>query len=254
MTRVLVTGTDRPIGKAMLPRLVKHDLTPVAGVGDMAGPVMCIDHDLIADGQVGVELDTHSGIGAALEGITTVIHTADARPGGSHDIPEAARCLAAACVDRGVHLIFLSRVGADISSLAHRKGLWQAEQVIEQTDGLGYTIQRITHTHPSVEKLLQGPFLPLPKGTPIQPVSPSDIAGRIVGLVQVGPSQRVRDYGGPELLRFADAAHIYKQTRKTIPRKVPLPKVGVLAEALAGVHVTKTGDRGNETFRHWLTK
>jgi hypothetical protein len=75
----------------------------------------------------------------------------------------------------------------------------------------------------------------------------------VVGLVQVGPSQRVRDYGGPELMRFADAVHIYKQVRKTIPRKVPLPKVGVLSEALAGVHVTKTGDRGTETFRQWLT-
>ena len=252
MTRVLVSGTDRPIGKAILPRLVKHELTPVAGVGDMAGPVMCIDHDLIADGQVGVELDTHGSIAAALDGISTVIHTADARPGGSHDVPDAARALAAACADRGVHLIFISRVGADISSLAHRKALWQAEQVIEQTDGLGYTIQRVTHTHPSIEKLLQGPFLPLPKATPVQPVSPSDIAGRVVGLVQVGPSQRVRDYGGPELMRFADAAHIYKQVRDTLPRKVPLPKVGVLAEAIAGVHVTKTGDRGTESFRQWL--
>ncbi len=252
MTRVLVTGTDRPIGKAILPRLVKYGFTPVAAVGDAVGPMTSIDHDLIADGQVMVELDTHSSISAALEGISTLIHTADARPGGSHDIPESVRAMAAACADRDVHLIFLSRVGADVSSLSHRKKLWQAEQVVEQTDGLGYTIQRITHTHPAVEKLLQGPWLPLPKATPIQPVSPNDVAGRLVGLIQVGPSQRVRDYGGPELMRFADVTHIYKQARKTIPRKVPLPKVGVLAEALAGVHVTKTGDRGTETFRQWL--
>jgi hypothetical protein len=53
-------------------------------------------------------------------------------------------------------------------------------------------------------------------------------------------------------MRFADCAHIYKQARNTIPRKVPLLKVGVLSEALAGVHVTKTGDRGTETFRQWL--
>ena len=253
MTRVLVTGTDRPIGKAILPRLVEYNLTPVAGVGDMAGPVMSIDHDLIADGQVGVELDTHSSISAALEGVDVVIHAADVRPGGSHDIPDALRALASACADRGVHLMFLSRVGADLSSLTHRKKLWQAEQVVEQTAGLGYTIQRITHTHPSVEKLLQGPWLPLPPATPIHPVSPNDVAGRVVGLVQVGPSQRVRDYGGPELMKFADAAHIFKQVRKKLPRKVPLPKVGVINEAVAGVHVTKTGDRGTETFRQWLS-
>ena len=74
MTRVLVTGTDRPIGKAILPRLVKHGFTPVAGVGDTAGPVMSIDHDLIADGKVDVELDSHSSISTALEGISTMIH------------------------------------------------------------------------------------------------------------------------------------------------------------------------------------
>jgi len=249
----MVTGTDRPVGAAILPRLVKYHLTPVAGVGDPAGPVMSIDHDLIADGQIGVELDTHSSIGGALEGISTVVHTADARPGGSHAIPDAMRAMGTACADRGIHMIFLSRVGSDVSSLNHRKQLWKAEQVIEQIPGLGYTIQRITHTHPSVEKLMQGPWLPLPQGAPIQPVSPNDVAGRIVGLVQVGPSQRVRDYGGPELMRFADAAHIYKQSRKKLPRKVPLPKVGAISEAVAGVHVTKTGDRGAETFRHWLT-
>ena len=252
MSRVLVTGTDRPVGKAILPRLVKHGLTPVAAVGDTAGPVMSIDHDLIADGHVGVELDTHSSIAATLENIATVIHAADVRPGASNDIAESARALASACADRDVHLIFLSRVGADISSLSHRKALWQAEQVIEQTEGLGYTIQRVTHTHPSVEKLLGRPWLPLPPATPIQPVSPNDIAGRVVGLAHAGPSQRVRDYGGPELMRFTDVAHIYKQVRKTVPRKVPLPKVGVLAEALSGVHVSETGDRGTETFRDWL--
>lgn len=252
MTRVLVTGTDRPIGKAILPRLVRHGFTPIAAVGEGNGPVMSIDHDLIADGRVDVDLDTHSSIHAALDGVSTLIHTSDVRPGGSHDIPDAVRAMASACADRGVHLILLSRVGADVSSLGHRKKLWQAEQVVEQTEGLGYTIQRITHTHPSIEQLLSGPWLPLPKATPIQPVSPDDVAGRVVGLVQVGPSQRVRDYGGPELMRFAEVAHIHKQIRKDIPRRVPLPKVGVIAEALDGVHVTRTGDRGTETYRQWL--
>jgi len=254
MTRVLVTGTDRPIGKAMLSRLVKHDLIPVAGVGDFAGPVMSIDQNAISGGHVDIDLDAHSSVTAALEGISTVIHAADTRPNGSDDIADAARALASACADRDIHLIFLSRVGCDLSSLSHRKNLWQAEQVVEQTDGLGYTIQRITHSHPAVEKLLQGPWLPLPKATPIQPVSPHDVAGRVVGLVKVGPSHRVRDYGGPELMRFDDAAHIYKQAGNPLPRKLPIPKIPVVAEALAGVHVTPTGDRGTQTFREWLKK
>ena len=254
MTRVLVTGTDRAIGKAILPRLIKHGLLPVAVVGDVAGSVMCIDHDLIADGQVDAGVGAHTTIGAALDGVSAVIHAADVRPGGTHDIPDAMRALATACVDRDVHLLLLSRVGTDISSISHRKQLWKAEQVVEQTAGLRHTIQRVTHTHPSVEKLLQGPWLPLPQGTPIQPVSPDDIAGRVVGLVQAGPSQRVRDYGGPELMRFADVAHIYKQVRKKLPRKIPLPSFGVISEAVDGVHVSKTGDRGTETFRQWLER
>lgn len=252
MTRVLVTGTDRPIGRATIPRLARYDCIPVAAVGDAAGAVVAIDHDLVADHQIAVDLDTHSSILGALDGFDALIHTADARPGGSESVTESARAMATACADRNVHLVYVSRVGADASSIDHRQQLWKAEQVIEQTNGLAYTLQRITHTHPSVERLMQGPWLPLPAGTPIQPVSPADVAARVVGLVQAGPSERVRDYGGPELLRFADAAHIYKQVRGSVPRKVPLPKMGVIGEAVNGVHVTQTGDRGNETFREWL--
>lgn len=254
VTRVLVTGTDRPVGAALLPRLVRHDCLPVAAVGDPASAITSIDHDLVADGEIAVDLDIHANVAAALEEIDCVVHTTDIRPGGSADIPQSVRALAAACADRAVHLVLLSRVGTDVSSLAHRKALWQAEQIVEQTADLGYTIQRITHTHPATERLLQGPWLPLPSATPIQPVSPDDVAGRIVGLVQAGPSQRVRDYGGPELMRFADVVHIYKQVRGSAPRKVPLPSVGVIAEALDGVHVTESGNRGTETFRTWLER
>jgi len=254
MTRVLVTGTDRPVGAAILKRLVKHGLTPVAAVGDPVGPVTAVDHDLIADGQIAVDLDAHQSVHGALEGIDAVIHAADVRPGASEDLPDTARALGQACADRNVHLVMLSRVGADLSSLAHRKALWQAEQVLEQTPGLGYTIQRITHPHPAVLKLFDAPWLPLPPGTPIQPVSPSDVAGRAVGLVQAGPSQRVRDYGGPELMRFATACTVHRQVTKAKHRKLPLPKVGVIGEALDGVHVTQTGDRGIETFRQWLER
>ena len=254
MTRVLVTGTDRPVGAAILPRLVRHGLSPVAAVGDPASAITSVDHDLVADGRIAVDLDIHASISAALEDIGVVIHAADIRPGGSEDIPASVRALATACADREVPLLLLSRVGADLSSLAHRRALWQAEQVVEQTPGLRYTIQRITHTHPAAEQLLQGPWLPLRPQTPIQPVSPDDVAGRVVGLVQAGPSQRVRDYGGPELMRFADLVHIHKQIRRSAPRKVPLPSVGVIAEAVNGVHVTESGSRGTETFRAWLER
>jgi len=160
--------------------------------------------------------------------------------------------MATACAANNVHLVYVSRVGADQSSLDHRRELWESEQLLERTAGLELTIQRITHPHPALAQLMQGPWLPLPSGTPVHPVSPNDVAGRIVGLVQSGPSGRVTEYAGPELMRFADAAHIYKQVRGSIPRKVPLPKLGVIAEAVAGVHVSKTGDRGSETFREWL--
>lgn len=254
MTRVLVTGTDRPVGAAILPRLVRHGLKPVAAVGDPASAITSIDHDLVTDGEIAVDLDIHANVFAALDGIEAAIHAADLRPGGSEDIAQTARALASACAERRVHLVFISRVGADQSSLAHRKALWQAEQIVEQTKGLDYTIQRVTHTHPATEQLLHGPWLPLPANSPIQPVAPDDVAGRVVGLVQAGASQRVRDFGGPELMRFTDVVHIYKQVRGSAPRKVPLPSIGVMSEALDGVHVTETGDRGSHTFRAWLAE
>lgn len=252
MTRVLVTGTDRPTGQAVIPRLLRHSITPIALAGDVGGPVVTIDQDTMADHTIAVDLDTRPSLTQALEGVDALVHVADVRPGGSESIANAAQAMATACLAQNVHLVFVSRVGADQSSLDHRRDLWQAEQLLERTKDLELTIQRVTHPHAALAQLMQGPWLPLPPATPVQSVSPDDIAGRIVGLIQSGASGRVREYGGPELMRFADAAHIYKQVRGSIPRKVPLLKLGVIGEAVAGVHVTKTGDRGSETFRNWL--
>lgn len=252
MTRVLVTGTDRPTGQAMIPRLLRHDISPIALAGNVDGPVVTIDQETMADHTIAVDLDTRASLTQALDGVDALVHVADVRPGGSSSVLGAAQALARACVANNVHLVYVSRVGADQSSLDHRKGLWESEQLLERTDRLDVTIQRITHPHPALAQLMQGPWLPLPSATPIQPVSPDDVAGRVVGLIRSGPSGRVREYGGPELMRFADAAHIYKQVRGSVPRKVPLPKLGVIGEAVAGIHVTRSGDRGNETFRTWL--
>ncbi len=254
MTRVLVTGTDRPLGQAVLPRMLRHGFTAVAAIGDVAGEVVALDSSRVIDHDIVVDLDTHSSIKTALADIDALVHTADSRPGANSSIVDAARAMASACAETDTHLIFVSRVGTDVSSLDHRKDLWQAEQIVEATHGLGYTIQRITHTHDAAAALFTQPWLPLPKGAAIQPVAPADVAGRIVGLVHAGPSERVRDYGGPELISFAQLSSIHDQVRGSLPRRVPLPKFGVFAEAINGVHVTINGDRGRITYRHWLTE
>ncbi len=252
MTRVLVTGTDQAIGASLLARLVRHDLIPVAAVGDGTGPVLAFDGAAVRDHAIAVDLDTHSSIEAALNDIDVLVHSRDVRPGQTASITDSVKAMASACADTDTHFVMVSRVGADLSSLDHRKQLWQAEQIIEDTPGLGFTIQRVTHPHAALKSLMQGLWLPLPAATPVQPVSPNDIAGRVVGLIKVGPSQRVRDFGGPELMSFREASNIMRQVTGSLPRSIPLPRVGVLAEARDGVHVTRSGDRGSESFRNWL--
>lgn len=252
MTRVLVTGTTRPTGQAVLARLAQHGFETAAAVGDPAGRIVALDHSTVAANELAIDFDTHTNMVSALEGASTLIHAADIRPGGSESIIDSASAIASACAECNVHLVLLSRVGADQSSLEHRRHLWQAELLLEAIEGLKYTIQRITHPHPALAALMSGPWLPLPGSTPVQPVSPSDVAGRVVGLVQVGASARVKDFGGPELMRFSEACHIYRQVHSTLPRRVPVPHIGVIGEAVNGVHVSQTGDRGHETFRWWL--
>lgn len=250
-----MTGSGSDTGQALVSRLVRHDMIPVVAVGEPTGALVAVDGAAVADhSEITVDLDTHSSITAALEGIDTVVHAADVRPGRSDDVVESVRAIAGACADRGVHLILLSRVGADASSIGHRKQLWAGEQLVEATKGLGWTIQRVTHPHPSIVDLVDRPVYALPAATPLQPVSPDDIAGRLVGLVHAGASERVRDFAGPELMRFADFVHIQKQVRGDAPRKIPFPRVAVFAEALDGVHVSQTADRGTETFREWLKR
>lgn len=251
MQRVLVTGTNNSLGQSVIANLARHDFSPVVVAGELSGQVVAVDAEHAID-RIAVDLSTFDSLREALGDVSTLIHTADFRPVKGAAILDAARTIASACADSGTHLIYVSRVGVEVSSIKHRKKLLTAEQVIKATPNLGFTIQRITHPHGSLEQMMQARWLSYPPTAPVQSVDERDVADRLVGLTQAGPSGLVQDFGGPELLRFSEAAFIYKQVRNTLPRKVPIPPIGIMKEAIDGAHVCPHGDRGHRTFRNWL--
>lgn len=246
MKRVLVTGAETEIGRRLLARLVEHDIEPVAFFSEP--PTESIGGDYF---EVVGDVSDIDEVGGAVVGVEAAIHLTPPSS-GSRGVNKSAEVLAEACAVRGVHLLYPSLVGADQSGLPNLKARWKAEQSIVGMPGLGWTIQRTTFTHRQLAASLQGQVWPLPGAVPVQPVAGEDVAARLVGLLQAGPSGRVTEYGGPELMTFADAVGIYKQVRGRAPRRIPIPRVGPFKEAIDGLHATPDGDRGRVTFREWL--
>lgn len=248
MSRVLVTGAAGELGSLVVERLHRHDHDVVAFVveGGRVVPPPGV-HSIVGD------IRNEKEVRAALGGVQAVVHAAT-RPSRANAVDvKGAEVMAKACASAGVHLVYPSIVGADESSLRYHKAKWQAEKVIHDEPGLEWTIQRATQFHSLIASFASAKVLPLPGRSAVQPVAAEDVAGRLVGLVQAGPSGRVRDYGGPELMTFAQAVQIYKHVRGSAGRALPLPRLGPLANAVAGTFVTPDGDRGRMTFRDWLT-
>lgn len=246
MKRVLVTGAETEIGRCLLTRLTQHDVEPVAFLAEPPSEPLGSDYFQVVGDVANID-----DIGGALVGVESAIHLTPPSS-GSRGVNKSAEVLAEACALRKVHLLYPSLVGADESALPNLKARWKAEKSIVGMPGLGWTIQRSTFTHRQLAASLEGQVWPLPGSVPVQPVAGDDVAGRLVGLVQAGPSGRVTEYGGPELMTFADAVGIYKQVRGHAPRRIPIPKIGPFKEAVEGLHATPDGDRGRITFRQWL--
>lgn len=252
VTRVLVTGAELGLGRALICQLVKARMTPVALTGDICHDPATIERDVHYPCELPCQLDTHDTTTEAAASTEVIIHAAAATARNGQCPFETTVALTEAALETGAHLVLISRVNCDTSSIPHRKRLAEAEALLESTDGLNYSIQRITHTHEDLATILASSTVLLPKVSPIQPVSSSDAAERIVALIQTGPSGRVEDYAGPELMRLKDFAQIYKQVRGHMARFVWAPPFGGVKETKNGIHVTQSGDRGTTTFRDWL--
>lgn len=202
-------------------------------------------------------LATGEGLAEAVAGVGTVIHCAsDPRRPGSDLV--AARNLIDALrrAGGGAHLVFISIVGVDRVPYRYYRIKYQVERMIEGS-GLPYTILRATQFHDlvlaSAQALARLPVVPVPAGTPFQPVDAAEVADRLVALALGGPRGRAGDMGGPEVAGAAELVRAYLAAAGRHRPLLPIRFPGRLARAFRnGAHTVPEHRDGQVTFARFL--
>jgi uncharacterized protein YbjT (DUF2867 family) len=206
-------------------------------------------------GRVIADLTTGVGLHEALAGTDTVVHLATTAR--ATDVTQT-RVLVGAAREAGTsHLVYISIVGVDAIPYSYYRAKYESERMIEES-GIPFTILRATQFHDFVAM-----FIRLQKRLPVilaldvpdQPIAVEEVAARLVELVQAGPSGRVGDIGGPELLGLRDAIAIWQRHAGTHKPVWTIPLFGKTIRAFrAGHHMTGLPGYGRERFDDYAVR
>lgn len=211
MGPILVTGGTGTLGRHVVRRLgnAKHDVRVLTRqAGKHADDVAFVTGDLLSN----------TGVDAAVDGVTTIIHCAGSQKGD--DVATQNLVRAAARAGRP-HLVYISVVGAEripISSRLDRMMFSyydmkrKAEQTVEHSE-LPWTTLRATQFHDLiftlVSTLAKSPVVPVLSGVAFQPVDSDEVAARLVELALDPPSGLVPGMAGPRTYTMRDLIRGY---------------------------------------------
>ena len=242
---VLVTGGTGLLGKRLVPELVErgHRVRVLARhVDGIGGDVEPVEGDVRSPDRVG----------DAMRGMDVVVHAAtNVRRGMRATEIEGTRNVVDAVERHGGHLIYVSIVGVDRHRFPYYKAKWAAEQVVESSR-CSWTIQRATQFHDLLDMFLGMPvFIRTPK-LAFQVVDARDVARRIADIADAGPSGRVPDFGGPEILPIRDLAASRREITGRRARLLPVPRIGFLRDFDDGQHLCPDDCDGRTSWQEWL--
>jgi uncharacterized protein YbjT (DUF2867 family) len=246
VSRVLVTGGTGVLGSRVASRLgsrghVVRILSRRAGDQRAGGPVVFTG-----------ELRSGTGLVQAVAGVDAIVHCASGVWRARTTEVDGMRNLIAATGTARPHLIYISIVGVDRIPYFYYRAKLGAERVLERS-GLPWTILRATQFHSLILRYALGRLVAAPKGARAQLIDASEVADRLAELVGVGPSQRVPDIGGPEILSVRDVARLQRKilNRRLIAMELPLP--GETARAFArGDNLCPERAVGRITYAEYL--
>ncbi len=262
MDTVVVTGGTGHLGRDLVARLKDSYHVRVLARSSGSDP----DVDWIRG-----DLATGEGIAEALSGSQTVIHAATLSPAArrGYFLPQdlwsspvevdrdgTARVLSEAAAAKVQHIIYVSIVGIDKPVIPYLRRKLEAENLI--SSGLiPWSIARAGQFHWLLDRLFgrmaRLPALTLPNNLPIEPVDTTDFADYLVESVGIGPSGRLPDFGGPEVLTFSEAFDQWQQIRGRRVRTLTFPLPSVIKNAAAAMSVSGPDSRrGAVTWADWL--
>jgi uncharacterized protein YbjT (DUF2867 family) len=250
---ILVTGGAGHLGRPLVKYLSEAGY-PVRGMSRRASP----GEDWPGAEWVQADVKTGTGLGEAIKGIDVVVHLAAV--GNSMADFECTRRVVEAARQAGVsHLVYISIVGIDRVPWAGGKAKLTGENFIEHS-GIPWSVLRATQFHYGIDFLLN--FLTrlplvmlLPTDFPLQPVDEEEVAQRLAGIVQAGPSGRLPDMGGPQIYTTGELVQIWLKQRGMHRPIVPLWLPGKMARALRqGGNTCPQQATGTVTWEAWLQK
>lgn len=253
MTRVLVTGGTGVLGRALVPRLVN------------AGYMVRIMSRRNQPPSAGMEwaqsdLLTGRGLPEAVAGAQTIVHAATSPFIHTRqvDIDGTRRLVEIARANGVSHFVYISIVGIERIPYYYYQHKVTAESIVASS-GVPWSILRATQFH----ALLDGWFQPLarlpialfPTDFKYQPIDEGEVADRLCECVMAGPSGRLSDVGGPEVLYTGDMARVWFESRGLRRRVIHLPMPGTFADALRRGYAT-CPDRaiGKTTWTEWVRR
>ncbi|MFC8299581.1 SDR family oxidoreductase [Micromonospora orduensis] len=249
--KVLVTGAGGHLGGAVLARL-RDD-----GVGVRATsrrPRSGSDVEWVV-----TDLATGDGLVEAVTGVDAVLHLASSPRGGhTHQVDVlGTRRLVVAAGAAGVgHLVYISIVGVDRVPIPYYRHKLAAEQVIA-AGPVPWSVLRATQFPRFLDDLLAGSARLGPvigdRAVLAQPVDPGEVAARLAARLVAGPVGGIEEYGGPQVLRFDEAARAWLAARGSRRPLLPVRIPGRLGRELrAGGLVTGALPRGVRTWADHL--
>ncbi|MBS1848595.1 MAG: NAD(P)H-binding protein [Actinobacteria bacterium] len=247
MSTVLVTGGAGNLGRHVSRVLARrgHRVRVLVHESDRVVPGVEVVRGDVVEG---------TGIAEAVEGVDAIVHTATrsgrsarrTEVGGTETMLRAAERVAA-------HFVYVSKVGVENHRLTYCSAKWEAEQRIEAI-GTRWTIQRVTEFHDLIEQVLGSPVFFTVPGLVFQPIDVGEVAIRLADLVERGPSGRVPDLGGPELLGIRDLEYRRWEITGERSRLLRLPRIGALADFADGFHLCPENRGGTITWEDWLRR
>ncbi len=201
-------------------------------------------------------------VGAAVDGVATIIHCAGSNKG---DEIATQNLVNAAARAGQPHLVYISVVGADripVSGLIDRMMFSyfdmkrKAEQVVADS-GLPWTTIRATQFHDLIlmvlEKMAKLPVVPVPSGVAFQPVDADAVAARLVEFALGQPSGLVPDIAGPRVYAAADLVRGYLDATHRHRLLLPIRLPGKAARALrAGANLAPERALATMTWEAFL--
>ena len=246
MSSVLVTGGTGVLGSRVVSRLAAmgHDVKIFSrrvGAGEGGATV------------VRGEMRSGQGLREAVAGVESIVHCASSALWRARTTEvQGVRNLIEAVDGAQPHLLYISIVGVDRIPYYYYRAKWEAEQIVE-AGSLPWTILRATQFHSLPSTYALGSFIAMPKGIRAQLVDASEVAGRLVELVEAGPGHRVPDFGGPEVLSIRDVARLRQEIRGERLRVIETPALGKTVAAFkAGHNLCPDQAEGRITHEEYL--